>query len=134
MPISFSWIEPEHILEYRLQTVMDEADAQQILNEESAHYDATPHTVHVLLNLTAVEKMPANPLSYARQSRLLSAQRGHLAILGVSPAVRLFAGVLAQLKQQRDFSFHGTREAALTRLHEAMARESKAGSTPPPTE
>ncbi|MBN1965217.1 MAG: hypothetical protein JW910_11270 [Anaerolineae bacterium] len=123
MPLTFTWIEAGHILEYRLEAIDDDDDARQILSDEAALYASTPHAVHVLLNLTAVERIPSRPLTYARHSRLLTPQRGHLAVLCVTPAVRLFADVIAPLNRKRDFSFHGTRESALATLYEVLARE-----------
>lgn len=117
MPISLHWIEPGRILEYRVEGTVTLEDIRHMLASE-AQYLPGPNAPHVLVDASAVRRLPAN-LMLLRDSALLTTRCGHVALVSQSLVLRTFAEIFAPLSAQpTNYSIHDSRESALRKLYD----------------
>lgn len=116
MPITLRWAERKRILEYTISGEVTIGDIRRVMREELGYYESAGGTVHVLVDVTTLDRLPENFLSAVRRSALFSPQRGHAAIVGATPTVRMYVDLLSRYTGRRDHSYYQTREEALAAL------------------
>jgi hypothetical protein len=122
MPVELDILDDGHILRYTIIDPWTYADFERIMALETAHRDSVNHTVHNL----AVAKMRTVPPGVLRARNIPTFNHptaGHIALVGQSQIVRLFAETVLKLARYDRARFFDTEEDALAFLRDLIGKE-----------
>lgn len=125
MPIKFEVIEDGHAVHYTIEDPIEIRELMETYKKEREYRDSVMHTVHGLVDMSRLRRVPTNWL-FARQGPGLSHRTsGELLFVGLHPGVRIIIDTVLKLAQYKRIKLFKELSEARQYLHNLIASEEK---------
>lgn len=120
MPAHIYFDEQKRYIIYTISDPIDIPALNEIYAQEQVFRDSTPHTVHMLVDLSQAHQLPENWLNAKATPGLKHPNSGYMLIAGMTSGIRLAVEVVARIARFNRLIFFATREEAELKLQELL--------------
>ena len=130
MPVTLESREDGHILYVKMTDPLDLRDMDAKYKEELAFRNTSNFTMHTVVDVSQLKKIPPSVLTVARRSPTLTHPRhGHLALVGAVAFLEALMGALQRIVRFSKIKFCKTEEEAMVYLRKVIADEAAKAAT-----
>ena len=124
MPVSIQLSEDKTHIIYEFAEPLEMQELMDAYKQEAEYRDATPHTLHSIVDMSGMRRIPANWLTAKSGPGLSHPRSGCMLFVGISPGLRIIIQTILNIARYRRMVFFDTREEALDYLSK-LVKETK---------
>jgi len=114
MPVSVQLSDDQSHLIYELQDPMKIDDLMEAYDIEKKVRDSIPYTLHSIVDMTQVRRIPRNWLTAKAGPGLTHPRSGYMMIVGISSGLKTIVGIIFKITKYNRIQFFETRDEAET--------------------
>jgi hypothetical protein len=112
VPVQVKLSENRRYLVYELADPLDIKDLLEAYRKEREFRDEIPHTMHSIVDMSEVKRIPPNWLVAKAGPGLTHPRSGEMAFVGISMGLKIVVETILKIMQYKRMKFFKTREEA----------------------
>lgn len=112
MAVEIHFDESKQFIVYTISDPLSISDLYEAYNKEKAFRDSVDHTVHSIVDMTNVKRIPANWLTAKSGPGLTHPHSGQMLFVGLSPSLKIIVNTILKIMRYDKMRVFNTREAA----------------------
>ena len=93
-----------------------------VYDEERDYRDSIPHTLHAIIDMSKVKRIPPNWLVAKAGPGLTHPRSGYMLFVGVSYGLRIMVEIILKIAKYKRIQFFESREEAETHMAELVQK------------
>ena len=122
MPVSLQLSPDQYHLIYELEEPLEIKELMEAYNQEKVHRDSIPHTVNSIVDMSKINRIPANWLVAKAGPGLTHPRSGHILFVGVSYGLRIMVQIILKITKYERIQFFESREEAEAKMIELVQK------------
>ncbi|MEQ9030024.1 MAG: hypothetical protein RLP44_15040 [Aggregatilineales bacterium] len=112
MPVEIQFDESQKFIIYTISDPVNIADLYADYKEEKNFRDSVEHTVHSIVDMSAVKRIPPNWLTAKSGPGLTHPHSGQMLFVGLSTGLRIIVNTITKIMRYEKMQVFNTREEA----------------------
>ncbi len=112
MPVHLQLSETQRYLIYEISEPFVLDELMQAYEQERQYRDSLPHTVHSIVDMSQLKRIPANWLTAKAGPGLKHPRSGEILFVGVSVGIQMIVDVVFRITGNKRMKFFNTRAEA----------------------
>ena len=129
MPVTVQLDDDNHHLVYELDEPLDIKELMEAYKQEKDYRNAVPHTLHSIVDMSKVTRIPPNWLVAKAGPGLTHPRSGYMLFVGVSHGLKIMVQLILKVAKYKRIQFFETREEAEAYMIE-LIEKTKASESP----
>jgi hypothetical protein len=129
MSVTVRLSEDQYYLIYELEEPLEIKELMAAYDQEREYRDSIPHTLHSIVDMSKVKRIPPNWLVAKAGPGLTHARSGYMLFVGVSYGLRIMVQIILKITKYERIHFFESREEAETYMTE-LVQKTKASELP----
>ncbi|MCC6613333.1 MAG: hypothetical protein IT320_07625 [Anaerolineae bacterium] len=123
MPVDIEFTHDQHVLVYQISDPFEIEELLEAYKKEKDFRDSTPNTVHSIVDLSQVTKIPKNWLTAKAGPGFSHPRSGTMILVGLTPGLKLLVQVILRIMKYSRLKYFDTRAEAEAYLADLLAED-----------
>ena len=131
MPVDIEFSSNKRYIVYTITDPIEMTELFEAYATEKAYRDSVPHTVHSIVDMSRIRRIPPNWLTAKAGPGLTHPRSGYMIFVGLSTGFKMLLQMIMRLMQYNKTEFVETREQANALLNDVLKAEDLANENSP---
>ncbi len=123
MPVDIEFTHDQRLLVYQISDPFEIEEILEAYEKERAFRDSTPNTVHSIVDLSRVTKIPKSWLTAKAGPGFSHPRSGIIILVGLTPGLKIMLRVILRIMKYTRLRYFDTRDEAEAFVRELLSED-----------
>lgn len=123
MPVDIQLSEDRRYIVYTISDPLNMNDLFEAYKQEKIFRDSVPHTVHSIVDMAGIKRIPPNWLTSKSGPGLTHPRSGSMLFVGLSPGFKIILQTISKIMRYNRMKFFDTRAEADAYMAQLTSRD-----------
>lgn len=130
MPVDIQFSEDKKYIVYTFTEPLSIDELMEGYQQEKAYRDSVDNTVHSIVDMSPLKRIPRNWLTAKRGPGLTHPRSGKILFVGISSGIQIIVRTILRIARFNRMEFYNTREEAQARMEELLQETASSENSP----